>query len=330
MPINTTSPGVHQPSRWHPNPIPVSSSNGFSAPAPRGERKANLALRQEQQRSILDFVLEDARDLSRRLANRDRAEARRVPHEHARDREAHRELSSGSVSPRPTPRRETPAGIPDDFEVHIEVMFDMLALAFETDSTRVATFLLANEGSNRAFPEPGNLRGPSLLDAPPQRSRRRWTKCPSSSTGSMSSISPAFLGKLDRTEDVDGNSVLHNSMIVYGCGNADGNRHTHSNLPVILAGFRRRHALGSLGATSITARDPSPIFTSAWATCLGHEQGVERFGDSTGTPGPDVLSGPDQHAPITSRCDFEKDSSQSPRMQFGQASRHSHYLHDPL
>ena len=45
-----------------------------------------------------------------------------------------------------------------------------------------------------------------------------------------------FLTKLETTKDVDGNSLLHNSMIVYGCGNADGNRHTHVNLPIILAG----------------------------------------------------------------------------------------------
>ena len=88
-----------------------------------------------------------------------------------------------------------------------------------------------------------------------------------------------FLQKLEATKDVDGHSILHNSMIVYGCGNSDGNRHTHENLPIILAGAGG----GSLQTgqyRKIGGRPMSNLFLSL-TDRLG-VQGVERIGDSSG------------------------------------------------
>jgi hypothetical protein len=85
---------------------------------------------------------------------------------------------------------------------------------------------------------------------------------------------------MERTKDVDGHSLLHNSQIVYGCGNSDGNRHTHSNLPVILAG----HAGGTLRPGSYTKFNDEPI-TNLYLSMMdrvGGAQKIERFGDSTG------------------------------------------------
>ena len=113
-------------------------------------------------------------------------------------------------------------------------MFDMMVLAFQTDSTRIATFLLANEGSNRTFPEIGISEGHHNL------SHHFGKKEMMEKIGSIDlwyiQQFAKFLEKLDSIKDVDGHSILHNSMIVYGSGNSDGNRHTHSNLPIILAG----------------------------------------------------------------------------------------------
>jgi hypothetical protein len=113
-------------------------------------------------------------------------------------------------------------------------MFDMMILAFQTDSTRVATFLLANEGSNRTFPEIGISEGHHNL------SHHFGKKDMMEKIGSIDlwyvQQLATFLEKMESIKDVDGHSLLHNSMIVYGSGNADGNRHTHSNLPIILAG----------------------------------------------------------------------------------------------
>ena len=113
-------------------------------------------------------------------------------------------------------------------------MFDMLVLAFQTDSTRVATFLLANDGSNRSFPEIGISEGHHYLTHH-QNKQDMIEKVAEIDLWYMQQFAK-FLEKMEQTKDVDGKSLLHNSMIVYGSGNADGNRHTHVNLPVILAG----------------------------------------------------------------------------------------------
>jgi hypothetical protein len=89
----------------------------------------------------------------------------------------------------------------------------------------------------------------------------------------------AFLGRMEQTKDFDGKSLLHNSMIVYGCGNADGNRHTHVNLPVILAGGGG----GTLtpGRFNKLQSQPMSNLLLAMADRLG-VKGVQELGDSTG------------------------------------------------
>ncbi len=88
-----------------------------------------------------------------------------------------------------------------------------------------------------------------------------------------------FLEKLEGTEDVDGNSLLCNSMIIYGSGNSDGNRHTHANLPIVLAG-RGGDALSPGRYVSFKSRPMSNLYLSMLDR-LGVE-GLDRFGDSTG------------------------------------------------
>ena len=142
--------------------------------------------------------------------------------------------SAGSFGPFPRPDMASPEGIPPGYDKHIDLMYDLLALSFQTDSTRIATLLLAGDGTNRAFPEIGIAEGhhycshhrgnPDLMD-----------KVARIDQFYMQHFS-RFLSKLDSMKDSDGKSVLHNSMIVYGCGNSDGNRHTHTNLPLVLAG----------------------------------------------------------------------------------------------
>jgi hypothetical protein len=89
----------------------------------------------------------------------------------------------------------------------------------------------------------------------------------------------SFLEKLERTKDLDGESILHNSMIIYGCGNSDGNRHTHTNLPLILAGGGG----GTLQAGRYVKLRSAPM-SNLFLSLLDRMgvDGVERFGDSTG------------------------------------------------
>ena len=204
----------------------------FGAGSP-GERKASMQRRQQQQKSILDFVLEDAGDLERQLGVRDQ---RKLDEYLASVRELEQRIERAERfdAKAPDPAVESPSGIPDSFEEHVRLMFSMMLLAFQTDSTRVATFLLANEGSNRAFPEIGVAEGHHYLSHH-QGKQDMIDKIAKIDLFYIQQFA-WFLEKLRDTKEVDGTSMLDNSMIVYGSGNSDGNRHTHVNLPILLAG----------------------------------------------------------------------------------------------
>ena len=129
---------------------------------------------------------------------------------------------------------ETPVGVPPDYAEYVQLMFDMLILAFQTDSTRVATLMLAHDGSNRSFDQIGISEGHH--DLTHHQNRPDWISKVADIDLWYVRQFARFLEKLQATKDVDGKSLLHNSMIVYGSGNADANRHTHNNLPIVLAG----------------------------------------------------------------------------------------------
>src|ERR1043165_5508712 len=131
----------------------------FGAGAP-GERKANLKRRQEQQRSILDFVMDDARALQSQLTYRDK---QKLDEYLVSVREIEQRIEQAERFEIPDPNQATPTGVPKKYSEYTELMFDMMLLAFQTDSTRVATFLLANEGSNKSFEEIGIAEGHHFL-----------------------------------------------------------------------------------------------------------------------------------------------------------------------
>jgi hypothetical protein len=241
----------------------------------QGERLENLKRRQAQQRSILDFVMDDARSLQRQLSYRDKQKLDDYLLS-VREIEKRIEKAEKFGAP-PDPSVATPAGIPASFEDYIQVMFDMMILAFQTDSTRVSTFLLANEGSNRAFPEIGIAEGHHFLTHH-QNKKDMIDKVAEIDLFYMKQFA-RFLEKMDQTKDLDGESLLHNSMIVYGSGNADGNRHSHVNLPVILAGSGGG-ALNPGRFTDFNSKPMSNLLLSL-ADRMG-AQSVERLGDSTG------------------------------------------------
>jgi Protein of unknown function (DUF1552) len=198
---------------------------------PRNERVANLKRRENEQHSILDYVMADAKSLDAKLDGRDR---QKLDQYLTSVREIEQRIAISKSMNVPNPDVDAPAGVPASYEEHVGLMFDMLHLAFQTDSTRIATLLLAREGSNRPFNDIGISSGHHDLshhkNTPDIMAKvqliDRW----------YVQRLAAFLEKMDRTQDVDGQSLLHHSMILYGSGNADGNRHTHSNLPVVLAG----------------------------------------------------------------------------------------------
>jgi hypothetical protein len=246
----------------------------FGAGKP-GERRANLERRRQDERSVLDFVLEDARAMQRRLSPKDRSKLDQyltgVREMETRIQKAER------LGEAKDPAVPTPPGIPTDYGEYVQLMYDMLILAFQTDSTRVATFLLAHDGSNRSFDQIGVSEGHH--DLTHHMNRKDWIDKVADIDLWYVRQFAKFLEKLQQTTDADGKSLLHNSMIFYGSGNSDANRHTHTNLPLVLAGGGG----GTLTSGRYVKHGSKPA-TNLFVS-MAHRLGMrklERFGDSTG------------------------------------------------
>ncbi len=248
----------------------------FGAGTP-SQRKQNLALRKEQQRSILDFVQNDSLALSKEVSGRDRDKLDEY-FTSVRDIEQRIERGEQTRQGVPSPDAdEPPPGIPRVFSQYVRLMYDMLHLAFQTDSTRIATFMLNGDGSNRDFREIGINEGHHSLSH--HRNDPETMKKVAKIDHWYVEQLTYFLAKMENTKDVDGNSLLHNSMIVYGSGHNDGNRHTHDNLPIILAGAGG----GTLTPGRYVKHSPAPM-TNLYLSLIDRmgAKNVPSLGDSTG------------------------------------------------
>lgn len=242
---------------------------------PPGQRQANLLRRREEQRSVLDFVREDARAMQRRLNAKDND---KLDQYLTGIREIEGRIAKAEkFGDAPDPGVDSPAGVPANYEEHVQLMYDLLLLAFQSDTTRVGTLLLAHDGSNRPFEDIGVTEGHH--DLTHHQNRPEWIAKVSDIDLWYVRQFARFLDRLNQTMDVDGKSLLHNSMIVYGGGNADANRHTHSNLPIVLAGAGG----GTLKTGRHVKHGGKPVtnmFLSLADRC--GVKSLENFGDSTG------------------------------------------------
>lgn len=245
---------------------------------PPGQRQASLQRRRQEEKSILDLVLEDARAMQRRL---DAADRHKLDQYLTSVRELEKRIQKAErLGDAQDPAVDTPLGIPTDYTAYVQLMYDLLLLAFQTDSTRIATFLVAHDGSNRSFDHIGISEGHH--DLTHHQNRQDWIDKVADIDLWYVRQFARFLEKLQETQDVDGRSLLHNSMIVYGSGNADGNRHTHTDLPILLAG-----AGGGTLTPGRYVKYGSRPMTNLFLS-LAHRFGVsdlQRFGDSTGPLG---------------------------------------------
>jgi hypothetical protein len=239
----------------------------------RAERAANMAARLELDKSILDFVADDARQLARRVGGEDRRKLDEYLHG-VREIEQRLERLERLGIP-DVPDRPLPEGPPQVYGEYVRLLADMLVLAFQTDSTRVATLVLAHDGSNRTFPEIDVLEGHHHLSHH-RNDEEMIAKLARIDRFYVDQLA-WFLGRLRDTQDVDGRSLLDHSMIVYTSGLSDGNRHRHDDLPVVLAG----RAGGRLDAGRlVTLPEPRPM-SDLFVTLLDvMGTPVERFGDS--------------------------------------------------
>jgi hypothetical protein len=241
---------------------------------PAKQRVANLRRRQAEQNSILDYVLADAKSVNGKLDGRDR---QKLDQYLTSVREIEQRIENTAKMRVENPDIDAPAGVPVNYAEHVALMFDMLLLAFQTDSTRVATLLMAREGSNRPFADIGIVSGHHDLTHH-KNSPEIIAKVQQIDLWYVQRLA-AFLEKMDATKDVDGQSLLHHSMIMYGSGNADGNRHTHDNLPIVVAGA----GSGSFKTGRYVKLKPTPLTNMflTMADAMG-ATGVESHGDSTG------------------------------------------------
>ena len=189
------------------------------------------AQRFRHERSILDFVQEDAKRLQGSLGPTDR---RKLQEYLEGIREIERRISSAEKEELELPADlEKPHGVPVEFSEHVKILFDLATVAFQTDSTRILTFMIGPEGSNRSYPE----IGVSDVHHGLSHHRRDQEKIRKISKINRFHIEQFayFLGKMKSVSDGEG-TLLDSSMILYGSGLSDGNLHTHEDLPVLLAG----------------------------------------------------------------------------------------------
>lgn len=242
-------------------------------------RSKSLAKRRAEQRSILDLVMEDAKALDSQLGRNDQ---QKLDEYMTGVREIERRIEKAeSFGPPPDPGVPAPeSGIPSEYQEHIRLMFDMMLLAFKTDTTRISSFLLAHDGSNRNFPTVGVGDGHHNLSHH-RREQEKMDKLARIDTFYTEQLA-YFLQRLKSTEDVDGNSLLHNSMIVWGSGLSDADRHTHDDLPIVLAG----QAGGKFRTGRHVDLGTDLPLNNLYVRMLD-EMGVptDRLGDSTGSLG---------------------------------------------
>lgn len=245
----------------------------FGDPARAEDREARLRRRA----SVLDFVLDDSRRLERGLGAEDR---RRLDAFQSSVREVERRIEAaraeGATGPKPPEGVAAPAGIPARFSEHLDLMFDMMLLAFQTDSTRIATFAMANDGSNRTFPEIGVREGHHHLSH--HQNNQEMIEKIRLIDRFYTERFTAFVGRLAATPEGDG-SLLDHCMVMYGCGISDGNRHNHENLPILLAG----RGGGAIDTGRLIAAPTETPLCNLYVSMLERAGcDVASFGDSTG------------------------------------------------
>lgn len=228
-------------------------------------------------KSILDWIPGEVSRLKGQLGPSDRTRLDNYL-ENVREIERRIELvekrnSSGEIRELP----DAPVGVPDSYREHVEIMFDLIAIAFASDMTRVVSFKMSRDVSGRSFPESGVFEGFHNV------SHHRGTEAGVVKLSKVNTyhvgLVPYLLKKLQEIEEGESN-LLEKTMLLYGSAMGDPNIHNHKRCPLFLAG----HAGGTLGGNlHVKAADGTPMANAMLS--LLHKLGLddmESFGDSTG------------------------------------------------
>jgi hypothetical protein len=228
----------------------------------------------KDRQSILDFVTSDTKKLETSLGPTDK---RKLDEYLSSIREVERQLEKTEKDNQQiNPGMDKPYGVPADFAEHFKLLTDMMVIAFQSDMTRVMTFLVTREGTSRAYREIGIPDGhhpcthhqnkPDLMEKVSQINEYHTKQL------------AGFLAKMKATKDGDSN-LLDSSMIIYGAGLSDGNRHLHEDLPTLLIG----KGGGFLQpGRRIVYRKETPMCNLHLALMDHMGVPVEHFGDASG------------------------------------------------
>lgn len=234
---------------------------------------ADRAKRDTQRRSVLDFVREDSSDLKNKLGVTDQ---RKLDEYFSAIRDIEQRIERSAKLPEVKAPTTKPTGIPASYQEHIRLMCDLMVLAFQADITRVVTFVLANEGSNKPYPFIQVPEGHHDLshhgNDPKKKAKIR-------DINRFHTTQLAYLlSKLKGIKEGDG-TLLDHCMIAYGSGNSDGNAHNHDDLPLLLAG----RGCGTIkSGRHVRYKNETPL-NNLWVSLLDRMSiKVASLGDSTG------------------------------------------------
>jgi len=266
--LSWSSPTTPLPAEAHPR---IVFEKLFGEGGSKADRQAALRKRA----SLLDFVKDDMTRLKRDLGASDRE---KVDHylESVREVERRIQKAETNVAENPEPDLDRPLGVPATYADHARLMFDLQLLAMQGDITRVATFQLARETSNRTYPEIGvsDPHHPLSHHGNDPGKIERMSKI----NAYHVSLFAEYLEKLSNTEEGDG-SLLDHSLILYGSGMGNPNVHDHTNLPVLVAGGK---TTGVKGNRHLRYEDPVPL-ANLHRTLLDRAGvKIDKFGDSNG------------------------------------------------
>jgi uncharacterized protein DUF1552 len=241
-----------------------------------GATPAERAARRLEDKSVLDTITAAVARLRKDLGPGDRARL----NDYLEDiREIERRIQKVEAQNRSGEPRElpgAPVGVPDSFSEHVKLMFDLQAVAFASDTTRVFSFKMGRDASNRSYPESGV--NAAFHNASHHGEREDRVVDFAKINRYHVSMVPYFLEKLKNTRDEDG-SLLENTLVIYGSPMGNSNVHNHKRCPLFLAGRMGGRLKGNV---HLKAEDGTPM-ANVFLTLM-HGLGLEdaAFGDSTG------------------------------------------------
>jgi hypothetical protein len=260
-------------SETEPLPMEINPRNLFERMFGRPGTAAQRLERMHMGRSILDSVGGDLKKLSQSVGPQDRSRLGDYL-DHVRETEeriARAEKQAGGAVEIP----DAPVGVPDSFADHVGLQLDLVALAYQTDLTRVFTFMMSLDVTQRVYPEIGITEPHHAMShhGGNEEMKKNLVKL----NVYHMTLFEKFIARLSKTPDGDG-TLLDHSMVLFGSGMSESNNHERLDLPTLLVG-----GFGGRGSMHIATKPDTPV--ANFMLSLGQHFGVDmqKFGISTGS-----------------------------------------------